>query len=86
MSLADDITAIRADTAETKTAVALLVQEAKDVKEWRGKLDVFIDGNGKDGLKVRVDRLEQGDARRKWLLRVIVIAIAAQLATIIFGG
>ena len=39
------------------------------------KLDHTVNGNGKEGLVTRVDRIEQVEISRKWLMRVLIVAI-----------
>jgi len=78
MGIAEDLTDIKADLAVLKAA-------ADDAKKWREGLDAFIDGNGGNGLKVRVDRLEQQEARRVWVDRAIFIGIVGLLLQVIFG-
>ncbi len=57
------------------------------------RLDEALRGNGKPGLNVRVDRLEQIEAKRKRLTWIVVGAFASaggsfllQLGQMIFGA
>ena len=43
-----------------------------------------LEGNGREGLLVRVDRLEQAEQRRSWLVRVIAAAVVALIAKVAF--
>ncbi|NLF30560.1 MAG: hypothetical protein GX591_06700 [Planctomycetes bacterium] len=43
-----------------------------------------LEGNGRDGLLVRVDRLEQAEQRRSWLVRVIAAAVVGLIAKTMF--
>ena len=43
-----------------------------------------LEGNGRDGLLVRVDRLEQAEQRRSWLVRVIAAAVIGLIAKMTF--
>ncbi len=43
-----------------------------------------LEGNGRDGLLVRVDRLEQTEQRRSWLVRVIAAAVIGLIAKLMF--
>jgi Uri superfamily endonuclease len=48
------------------------------------KLDRLVyamEGNGTPGLKTRIDRLEQNDARRKWILRLIATSVVGIVVT-----
>ena len=44
-----------------------------------------LEGNGSDGLIVRVDRLEQSEERRKWAVRALAGAIAGVAAKAFWG-
>ena len=43
-----------------------------------------IEGNGKDGLKLRVDRMEQNDSRRVWHFRTIWLAMIGVIGRVIY--
>ena len=65
--------------------LATLQAEQRDQS---GKLDRILkhlEGNGREGLIVKVDRLEQSEERRKWALRAIAGAVVG-LAVKAFWG
>lgn len=47
----------------------------RDMRETVKEHDHFIDGNGRPGAKVRLDRIEQADLRRKWLVRAMSLPV-----------
>lgn len=61
---------------ETLTEVHTWV---KDMRETVKEHNYFINGNGTPGAKVRVDRLEQADQRRKWLIRAMSLPVIGVL-------
>ena len=49
------------------------------------KLLTVIDGNGREGLIVRVDRLEQIEGRRKWTSRLVATSVGALIVKALWG-
>lgn len=45
------------------------------------KLTHFIEGNGQPGLKIRLDRLEQSEARRNWTVKAVAGAMIGAFIT-----
>jgi len=50
------------------------------------KVQNVILGNGKPGLITRLDRLEQTEAVRKWVIRALVGAVCTGIATLAVRG
>ncbi len=48
-------------------------------------VDEFINGNGKPGIKVRVDRLEQAKKVAGWVLGVIIAPLAVAAGVFVIG-
>ena len=69
--------------------IAILVRvvaiqvEIKHMREDIDQLKRAVDGNGRPGLSVRVDRLERTERRRTWVERII---IAAALLVVVTSG
>ena len=60
---------------EIKITIKQIVTNQDKIEK---KIDRFTEsllGNGKPGINVRLDRIEQLENRRKWLTRAILIAI-----------
>lgn len=49
------------------------------------KIAESIVGNGKIGLTTRLDRIEQIERGRKWLLRTVGVAVIGLLAKMVWG-
>ena len=47
----------------------------KDDQDNFAKIDEVFDGNGRPGMKTRVDRLEVADRDRTWHIRTLWVAI-----------
>ena len=45
----------------------------------------FLDGNGKPGLKTRIDRMEQLEVNRKWHLGYLWTAMVSGFVAFFFG-
>lgn len=62
----------------TEADIAVIKNEVKNMHE---KLDAALEAvygsDSKTGLVIDVDRLKQSDARRTWLIRTLVAAMAA---------
>jgi len=49
------------------------------------KLLASIYGNGREGLLVRVDRLEQDEGRRKWGVRLVAASVVGLIVKAFWG-
>lgn len=74
---------LQSDVTELKIAFATMVVETSSMNEKLDKVVHSIEGNGKPGLNLRVDRLEQtGRLRSKviWLLLAAIISAGVSAA------
>lgn len=79
-------------TAELRARIEALDEKTDRLQEETNKLNEFVDGNGREGAKVRLDRLERmaaSQVKMGWILVVALVgAFASVLAAVIsgFGG
>lgn len=50
------------------------------------RLDEAIRGNGKDGLTIRIDRLETSEASRERLGWIVIVAMVSSMAYVIWNS
>ncbi len=81
---------VRDELGEVKTGLAVLSTDVKNHTEVMGKIvqkhEDILHGNP-HGLVVQVDRLNQNQQRRKWVIRVIggsLVAILIKFLTDLF--
>lgn len=67
---------------DDSTILARLDERTESMCERIEKMDHTLHGNGKEGLVVRVDRLEQGEARRTKLFWILVTAVVVSMTTL----
>ena len=48
-------------------------------------MDTLLRGNGKTGLILRVDRMEQTDKRRTWIIRTVLGAVLTLAVATVWG-
>ncbi len=54
-----------------------------EIKDSLHGIKVAFDGNGRVGIKTRIDRLEQVEKNRKWTMRTLITAMSAMLVKMI---
>ncbi|MFW6145748.1 MAG: hypothetical protein ACOC7R_00275 [Planctomycetota bacterium] len=64
--------------------LAMLTAARKEDSQKLDRILRHLEGNGRDGLLVRVDRLEQAEQRRSWLVRVIAAVVIGLIAKMTF--
>jgi len=62
---------IKIDQNEQKVRLESLGDKMDDMQIDVEKIETTLNGNGKAGYNVRMDRLEQSENRRKWLNRTL---------------
>lgn len=72
------------DISEIKVAVATLHTEMVSVNKKLDRVVYAIEGNGKPGLNVRVDRLEQSHKLGSKFVWLVIGAIVSAGATLLF--
>ncbi len=60
---------------ETEQYAAVCKNEFAEIKDKIDRLDEAIRGNGRPGLMVRIDRLEQSESKRMKLLWLIAASV-----------
>jgi len=73
--------------ARIEVLLEQLADQNKADREWRGRMDITLngDGNGIPGLRMRLDRMEQAGERAKWAMRTVAAAVVAMAAKTIAG-
>lgn len=89
----DRLRAVEQGQAELKVLLTQSIAHQRDTNDRLLTLcsrhATFIDGNGKDGAKVRLDRLEQSSHRGRWWMRIVALPVIGLLVTKVwaaFGG
>jgi hypothetical protein len=72
MALQDSLTDINIKQARVEERLTVMDEKLD-------KLIYAIDGNGKPGLLIRVDRVEQKERMARWAIAVVVGAILVQV-------
>ena len=84
--LEDQQMSLQSDVTELKIAMATMATETKAMNK---KLDTVvhsIEGNGKPGLNIRVDRLEQSGRLRSKAIWLLVAAVISACVSVAFAG
>ena len=68
---------IKDNHSEVQTSLTKIDCNMTSLSEKVEEHEEKLEGNGKDGLILKVDRMEQNDARRTWHFRTIWVAIVA---------
>ena len=71
---------------ESEQYKAVCKQEFMEIKKSLSIIDKSLRGNGKVGMVVRIDRLEQAEATRSRLLWVIATTVIGLLVATIWHG
>lgn len=81
----DRLSNIHLDVRELHADHRALSEKVEEIKEDVAKVDHTLNGNGKPGLRIEVDRLKQDAARRQWLNRAIIGVVLTIIVWLITG-
>lgn len=70
-------------TAELRARIEALDEKTCRLEETTDKLTEFVDGNGREGAKVRLDRLERMAASQVKIAWVLIVALVGAFASVL---
>ena len=82
----DHLSKLKGDDLQREILTRVLLLQVRQVSNTKvlKRLDERINGNGKTGLNVRVDRIEQGVSFGKWFLGALTLAILSAHLRLLF--
>jgi hypothetical protein len=83
--MSDDIRDIQHRVGQLEQCVATGEAQHGEVMRCLRRIEHALDGNGRDGLVVRVDRAEQTLRRVSWLIGIVIASTISALTAGIMG-